>query len=129
MCGLNLITLKFEMLCKSNHFIFKNGNHIVFLFINYIIEKSRPNKVVLTMPLESLMDENIIDALKHHFGNKMDGLSHYQIITLALAYSEEEITNEKLQHVLDIHRADITNMLSKMCSQQLLDSYGYGRGK
>ena len=110
------------MLCKSKHFIFKNCNHIVFLFINYIIEKSRPNKVVLTMPLESLMDENIIDALKHHFGNKMDGLSHYQIITLALAYSEEEITNEKLQHVLDIHRADITNMLSKMCSQQLLDS-------
>ena len=27
-----------------------------------------------------------------------------------------------------MHRADITTMLSDMCAQQLLESYGYGRG-
>ena len=80
------------------------------------------------MPLESLMDERVIEALNLHFGKKMEGLSRQQLTALALAYSEEEITNERLQHVLDMHRADITDMLSKMCSMQLLESYGYGRG-
>ena len=94
----------------------------------YIMERSRPNKVVLTMPLESLMDEYVIDALNLHFGKKMEGLSRQQLTALALAYSEEEITNERLQHVLDMHKADITTMLSDMCAQQLLESYGYGRG-
>jgi len=95
----------------------------------YIMEKSRPNKVVLTMPLESLMDDHVIEALSRHFGKRMEGLSHQQVMALALAYSEEEITNERLQHALDMHRADITDMLSKMCSMQLLESSGYGRGK
>lgn len=94
----------------------------------YIMERSRPNKVMLTMPLESLMDEHVIEALNLHFGKKMEGLSRQQLTALALAYSEEEITNERLQHVLDMHRADITTMLSDMCTQQLLESYGYGRG-
>lgn len=94
----------------------------------YIMERSRPNKVVLTMPLESLMDEHVIEALNLHFGKKMEGLSRQQLTALALAYSEEEITNERLQHALDMHRADITTMLSDMCAQQLLESYGYGRG-
>ena len=48
--------------------------------------------------------------------------------TLALAYSEEEITNERLQYALDIHRADITKMLSEMCANKLLQSSGHGRG-
>lgn len=95
----------------------------------YIMEKSRPNKVLLTMPLESLMDDHVIEALSRHFGKRMEGLSHQQVMALALAYSEEEITNERLQHALDMHRADITDMLSKMCSMQLLESSGYGRGK
>ena len=95
----------------------------------YIMEKSCPNKVVLTMPLESLMDDHVIEALSRHFGKRMEGLSHQQVMALALAYSEEEITNERLQHALDMHRADITDMLSKMCSMQLLESSGYSRGK
>ena len=45
-----------------------------------------------------------------------------------MAYSEEEITNERLQYALDIHRADITKMLSDMCANYLLESSGHGRG-
>lgn len=48
--------------------------------------------------------------------------------TLALAYSEEEVTNERLQFVLDIHRVDITKMLSEMCANKLLESSGRGCG-
>ena len=94
----------------------------------YIEEKSKPNKVVLTMSMESLLDESVIQELIRHLGNQIENLSRQQLMTLALAYSEEEITNERLQCVLDMHRVDITQMLSKMCSMQLLESSGYGRG-
>jgi len=49
-------------------------------------------------------------------------------MTLALAYSEEEVSNERLHYALNMHQADITKMLGKMCSQHLLESTGRGRG-
>ena len=94
----------------------------------YIVENSRPNKVVLTMTMESLVDDYTIEALKNLLGEKVNNLSHNQLVTLALAYSEEEVSNERLRYALDIHRADISDMLSKMCEDKLLESTGYGRG-
>ena len=49
-------------------------------------------------------------------------------MALALAYSEEEISNERLQYALELHKADITQMLGKMCKQRFLESSGRGRG-
>ena len=94
----------------------------------YISERSRPNKVILTLSMESLLDENVKNALVVLFGDRVNALPKPQLTTLALAYSEEEITNERLQYALDIHRADITKMLSEMCANKLLQSSGYGRG-
>ncbi len=94
----------------------------------YIMERSRPNKVVLTMSMESLLDATILEALEKHFGKKVKDLPQDQLVTLALAYSEEEITNERLQSALEMHRTDITKMLSKLCSMELLESSGHGRG-
>ena len=94
----------------------------------YIVEKSRPNKVVLTMTMESLIDDSTIEALGKLLGERVNNLPHNQLITLALAYSEEEVSNERLRYALDIHRADITEMLGKMCEDKLLVSIGYGRG-
>ena len=94
----------------------------------YIMEKSRPNKVVLTMSMESLLDESVLEALEKRFGEKVKTLSQDQMVTLALAYSEEEITNERLQSALEMHRTDITKMLGKLCSMSLLESSGHGRG-
>ena len=94
----------------------------------YIVERCRPNKVVLTLSMESLLDNAIWEDLEKRFGEKIKALSQNQLVTLALAYSEEEITNERLQHTLDIHRTDITKMLSKLCSMKLLESSGHGRG-
>ena len=94
----------------------------------YIEEKCKPNKVVLTMSMESLLGDSIMQELAKHFGDRIEELPHQQLMTLALAYSEEEITNERLQYILDMHRVDITQMLGKMCSSRLLESSGYGRG-
>ena len=94
----------------------------------YITERSRPNKVILTLSMESLLDENVKNALVQLFGERVNTLPQSQLTALALAYSEEEITNERLQYALDIHRADITKMLSDMCANKLLQSSGHGRG-
>ena len=94
----------------------------------YLMERSRPNKVILTMSMESLIDENVKEALQGLFGNKLTTLDHNQLMALALAYSEEEISNERLQYALEMHKADITQMLGGMCKQGLLESSGRGRG-
>lgn len=90
--------------------------------------RGRPNKVELTMSMESLLDENVKNGLTKLFGEKVEQLPRPQLIALAMAYSEEEITNERLQYALDIHRADITKMLSDMCAAHLLEASGHGRG-
>ena len=94
----------------------------------YIVERSRPNKVILTMSMESLLDENVKNGLIRLFGERVEQLPQPQLMALAMAYSEEEITNERLQYALDIHRADITKMLSDMCANHLLEASGHGRG-
>ena len=94
----------------------------------YIEEKTHPNKVVLTMTMESLLDDSIKNGLIAKFGEDILKLPHNQLITIALAYSEEEINNERLQFALDMHPADITKMLTDMCKNNLLTPIGYGRG-
>ena len=94
----------------------------------YLEEKKRPNKVVLTLSMESLLDESVKNVLVNLFGKRIEDLPRQQLMTLALAYSEEEITNERLQYALGIHRADITKMLGQMCTANLLESSGHGRG-
>ena len=94
----------------------------------YLVEKKRPNKVVLTLPMESLLDDAVKAGLSKHFGDRIVGIPQEQLMTLALAYSEEEVSNERLHYALNMHQADITKMLGKMCSQHLLESTGRGRG-
>ena len=94
----------------------------------YLFEKKRPNKIVLTLSMESLLDNDLKETLQKMFGNKLDALDHNQLMALALAYSEEEISNERLQYALEMHKADISKMLGKLCKLQLLESSGYGRG-
>ncbi|MGM9685898.1 MAG: ATP-binding protein, partial [Bacteroidaceae bacterium] len=94
----------------------------------YLEEKKRPNKVVLTLSMESLLDESVKEGLLRIFGDKIACIPQEQLLTLALAYSEEEITNERLQYALNMHKADITAMLGQMCATHLLESSGYGRG-
>ena len=94
----------------------------------YLEEKKRPNKVVLTLSMETLLDESVKEGLSKLYGEKITALPQEQLLTLALAYSEEEITNERLQYALNMHKADITKMLGQMCTAHLLESSGHGRG-
>ncbi len=94
----------------------------------YIRERNHPNKVELIMDMESLMDDDILQDLRAAHGTIVDKLTHNELVVLSLAHSEEAINHSRVQHVLGIHRADITTLLGKMTSDGLLVPEGYGRG-
>jgi hypothetical protein len=50
------------------------------------------------------------------------------LMTLLLTLAEEEVSNERLRFSLNIHKADIPQMLKKICKLGLLESKGDGRG-
>ena len=93
-----------------------------------IDESVRPDKIVLTMPMESLIDDVVKGKLISQFGNNIMTISHDKLMTLALASTEGFVTNERLRFALRMHKQDITDMLKVMCLNNLLVSSGHGRG-
>lgn len=94
----------------------------------HVEESSRPDKVELTLPMVSLLPENIIIRLKEVFGEKVGSLTQDELTTLANCYSESIISNSRLQYVVPMHRSDITKMLKRLCKEGFLVSEGNGRG-
>ncbi len=93
-----------------------------------LTEQAHPNKVVLTMKMESLLDDSTKEKLVALFGTNILELPRHQLLTLASAATDEAVSNEYLQFVLGIHKADISAMLHTMCKNHLLISEGHGKG-
>lgn len=93
-----------------------------------IEEKTRPDKVLLYMPLISMLDENIKNRLSELFGNEILQIEHNQLLTLALTLTEGAVSNERLRYALNMHKYDITQMLKYLCNKGYLKSAGSGRG-
>ncbi len=90
--------------------------------------KQEPDKVVLTMPMESLLSENAKARLEEKFGFAVNSFEHNVLSVLALASDEGFVTNERLRYSLSLHKAQISELLKLMCHNQLLEPQGYGRG-
>lgn len=93
-----------------------------------IEEISRPNKVVLTLPLVSVLSNEIILCLKSLYGENVMSIDNDKMIVLATCCSEGEISNYRLQFLLSKHRVDITKLLKELCEENMLVSSGVGRG-
>lgn len=93
-----------------------------------IREKSKPDKVELTLPLVSLLSNEVIAALKSLFGDGVEDVEHNKLMILAICYSDNSVSNLKLQSQIRLHRADITAILQEMCHEGYLVSEGVGRG-
>jgi len=94
----------------------------------YPTEKAQPNKVDLVMPLESLLDENVLAELNRLFGKRIKALDSNGLIVLSMALTEELINNERLRDALALHPTDITHLLQRLCKEEFLVSSGHGRG-
>ena len=80
------------------------------------------------MPLESLMDERILQKLHKLFGDRFVGLNKHERMVLALALTENKINHERLRRAIPLHPTDITHILQSLTRLGMLVSDGYGRG-
>ena len=76
----------------------------------------------------SLLDENVKSGLVRLFGKGVVHVKHNWLMTLALAFTEGFVTNERLRYALKIHKADIYTLLKDMCNGGYLIAEGHGRG-
>ena len=91
-------------------------------------EHQKPDKVKLTMPMESLLSESVKQKLEEKFGSIIGSFEHDVLSILALACDEGNVTNERLRYSLNLHKGQIAELLKRMCQNGLLIAQGYGRG-
>lgn len=91
-------------------------------------EKNRPDKVILTLPLISILDDKAKEELIKIFGKQVLHIEHNKVLTLAFALTEGVVSNERLRYTLNLHKYDITKMLKELCVDGYLISDGVGRG-
>lgn len=91
-------------------------------------ETLRPDRVILTLPLISVMPEDVMATLKARFGPALEELSPDEAQTLVIAALEQQVTNRRLQEMLTLHRVDITQMLSGLVEKGMLVPHGRRRG-
>ena len=94
----------------------------------FVEEQSHPDRVVLNLPMESLYPEEVLEELKRLFGREIERIPYDQFTVLALCYSENQVSNERLQYILNQHSSNITKLLKSMCNAGFLESIGNGRG-
>ncbi len=91
-------------------------------------ERFRPDRVILTLPLISVMPEDVMARLHQRFGQAYQELSRDEAQTLVIAAMEKQVTNRRLQEMLTLHRVDITQMLSGLVEKGMLGPHGRSRG-
>lgn len=91
-------------------------------------ETLRPDRVILTLPLISVMPEDVMARLQQRFGQAFEALSPDEAQTLVITALEQQVTNRRLQEMLTLHRVDITQMLSGLVEKGMLVPHGRSRG-
>ena len=94
----------------------------------YIEEVSRPDKVVLELPLVNLLSAETIQELKRVYGENIESIGKNKLLTLATCCAEGKVAHDRLRLLLNLHRADITRLLQDLCKSGYLISFGAGRG-
>ena len=82
----------------------------------------QPERVVLTLPMVSLIPDATMAHLREWFGARMDALTPAEVQALATADIEGTVSNARLQELLADHPVEITRMLSRLCEQGYLIS-------
>ena len=85
------------------------------------------HQVELKLWMISLMPEECSTALHTIFGTDYSRLSSEEQIILSTAYLEHEVSNNRLQNILDIHSTDIGRLLYGLVQKGMILSNNKGR--
>lgn len=91
-------------------------------------ETQRPDRVVLALPLVSMLPDEVLVDLQRRFGEeRFRSLGKDEVQILATAQMEGSVSNHRLQEILTLHRRDITTLLQTLVRERLLAPDGFGR--
>lgn len=93
-----------------------------------LAESFRPDRVKLVLPMVSTLPEDVIETLGRRFGEAFQKRNADEVQALVTAEVAGEITNQRLQEALSLHRVDITRLLRGLVRDKLLIADGQGRG-
>ena len=88
--------------------------------------ENQPDKIKLTLPMFSVIPDAVLDELNTIFDD-VSTLSPDELTVLSFCLIEGSISNQRLQYVLNMHSADITHLLKKLCIENYLESDNNGR--
>ena len=92
-------------------------------------ENFRIDEVVLKMSMISFVPEVYREKLRLIYGSSLDSLNTDEVKILLAAITEGEISNARVQCILNMHSKDISDLLRSMVNRGLLVEEGFGRGK
>ena len=93
----------------------------------YLKEDTQPDRLELELPMFSIIPEETLHELRKLFGHNIDVLGKDKLTILATCHIEGEVSNSRLQYMIDQHRTDITKILQDLCKQGYLLSDSKGR--
>ena len=76
--------------------------------------QTHPDRVLLTLPMLSLIPERTLARLRGLFGAGVDALTPAELQAVATAEIEGTVSNARLQELLIEHRSDITRILTAL---------------
>jgi ATP-dependent DNA helicase RecG len=86
-----------------------------------------PDRLELELPMFSIIPDEILQKLKSTYGDAIDLLGKDELTILSTCAIEGDVSNTRLQYMIDLHRTDITKVLQEMCKQGYLLSDSKGR--
>jgi ATP-dependent DNA helicase RecG len=92
-----------------------------------IRETQQPDRVILALPMVSLLPETSVGKLRRQFGTQFTELSEPERLAIVTADVEGSVSNSRLQEICDLHPSDITQLLQKLC-KGFLNQKGRKRG-
>jgi len=90
-------------------------------------ETARPDRVILRLPMLSLLPEGTIDRLQKRFGQPFSHLTRDEAQALVTAEIESQVTNARLQEITGKHPADLTLVLRRLAERHFLVQRGKAR--
>jgi ATP-dependent DNA helicase RecG len=85
-----------------------------------ITTQGQPDRVRLEMPMISLIPEPALVALRKQFGVRFDRLSSQEVLAVATALIEDDVSNARMQDLVKDHPADITKILRGLVGKGFL---------
>lgn len=92
-----------------------------------IEEQLKPDRVILTLPMLSLLPEESLTRLRAVLGENLAGMNAREVQALVTADVEASVSNLRLQQFCTDHTTDITRMLQDLVAKDFLVKDGYGR--